>query len=112
MTTYIQDQELPALAFEWSDGSGNLIDFSTGWTFTATVCLIGTSAALVTKSSGITGSATAPNVTVDWSASDFSTLAPGKNYVVYLKARRTSDSKDRYFRPGNLPSFSLSATPA
>lgn len=109
---YIQDQELPAMSFDWYDGNGALIDFSTGHTFAALVCLASTTTALTTKITGITGTATSPNVTVDWVTADFSTLTAGKEYVVYLRARRTSDSKDRYFRPDNLPSFTLGATPA
>lgn len=95
--SYIQGADLPDATFEWRDRLGALIDFSTGYTF---VVKLGTpgSAATVTKSSGITGAATAPNVTVAWSTSgELNTLTPGV-YTLDLIATRTSDSKQRILR--------------
>lgn len=108
---YRVGQELPAMSFAWSDGAGALIDFSTGWTFTAKVCAAtAPTTTLLTKSSGITGAATSPNVTVDWSTTDFADLtaaANGTPYVVHLTATRTADNKQRVFNPGQLPKFTL-----
>lgn len=117
MTTYEYraDQELPAIPVEWLDRDGAVIDLSTGWTFTVKIALASApNTVLVTKSSGITGAATSPNVTVDWSTSDFTTLTPaatGTGYVAHLYARRTSDSKDRVFRPGSPIPFTLYPSP-
>lgn len=99
---YRKDQELPGIAVSWYDRDGAIIDFSSGWTLTAKLCLRSTPATIaLTKSSGITGAATAPNVTIDWSTTDFSSLtASPTEYVVQLYARRNSDSKDRVFKPG------------
>lgn len=113
---YRADQELPAIAVAWSDRDGTLIDFSTGWTFTAKIALAtNPTVVLATKTTGITGAATSPNVTIDFSTSDFSALtaaAAGTLYVVHLYARRTADSKDRVFRPSAPVQFQLLPAPA
>lgn len=92
---YVQGSDLPDLTFEWRDRSGALIDFSSGYTFVLKVGTPG-SAADVTKSAGITGAATAPNVTVAWAtAGELNALVPGV-YALHLIATRTSDSKQRF----------------
>lgn len=109
---YLADQELPAIPVEWRDGTGALIDFSTGWTFTAKVCAATTPTTIaLSKTNGITGAATSPNVLIDWTTTDFSALTPGA-HIVQLYARRTSDSKDRVFRPAKPITFLLLAAPA
>ena len=109
-----QGQELPALPIEWLDADGNAIDFSSGWTFTVKISASGApTVALVTKTSGITGAATLPNVTIDWTTSELSSLpAAGAKYDVRLIARRTADSKDRVFRPGDPIKLQLFSTAA
>lgn len=82
--------ELPDQPFEWKDLNGNVIDFSSGHTFSFR---IGAATPFV-KSSGITGAATSPNVTVSFSAGELDAITPGV-YLGELHARRTSDSKDR-----------------
>lgn len=113
---YRADQELPAIPVAWYDGDNTLIDFSTGWTFTVKLALQETPTTVVlSKTTGITGAATSPNVTIDWSTSDFTGLtaaAGGTTYVWHLVARRTSDSKDRVFRPGRPDTLTLFAAPA
>lgn len=116
MIAYRKDQELPALGLEWRDGTGALIDFSSGWTFTV---MVATSAApntaVLTKTTGITGAATSPNVVIDWATSDFSGLTPsatGAEHVVHVTARRTADSKDRVFRPSDPVTIALYTAPA
>lgn len=109
---YMADQELPAIPVEWRDKDGALIDFSSGWTFTAKVCAANTPTTIaLTKTTGITGAATSPNVLIDWTTSDFASLTPGPQ-VVHLYARRTSDSKDRVFRPAKPITFLLLTAPA
>lgn len=94
--TYIAGAELPDLSLTWWDSNDALIDFSTGYTFTVKVGVLG-SAALFTKTTGITGAATDPNVTIGWStAAELTTLSAG-TYAVQVIARRTADSKDRVF---------------
>jgi hypothetical protein len=101
MITYRVDQELEALGLRWQRGN-EIVDFSTGWTFSLTLSLPTSSTAVLTKTTGITGAATYPNITIDWATSDFTGLGsvdPGTEYKVLLKARRTADSKDSYYRP-------------
>lgn len=62
---HVLGSELPDDAFDWTDAQENLIDFSTGWTFSITVGFPYQDAVL-TKTDGITGAATSPNVTISW----------------------------------------------
>lgn len=112
MTVYMKDQELFGEAFNWLDRDGNIFDFSTGWTFTAKICLKGTTTLAATKSAGIAGAATLPNIELTWSATDFDDLPSGRNYVYFLYATRASDGKDAVFRPDNPPGFTLLPAPA
>ena len=116
--TMYNDQELPSLSLAWTDATGALIDFSSGWTFT--VKLSRTTAPATTlyvKTSGITGSngSTGSNLVIDWSTTDWSTLTAATNgtlYVAHLYARRTADTKDRVFRPADPITFRLYPAPA
>jgi hypothetical protein len=106
---------LPAIPLAWLDATGAVIDFSSGYTFSAKVCAASTTAVLLTKSSGITGAATSPNLTIDWVAADFSGLtasATGTAYDVFVYARRTADSKDRVFNPAKPLQILLFTAPA
>lgn len=89
--TYYRSAELPALQVWWYDDDNNLINFAaaSGWELK-----IGQpgSAALLTKTSGITGSAGTgtpgngtANVAVEWSAGELATLTAG-TYVLQLTA--------------------------
>lgn len=96
---YHATAERPALELWLYDDDGSLIDFSSGYTFVLKVGLPG-SAALLTKSSGITGAAGSgeeptgtPNVTVSWTAGELA-LTPG-SYMGQLTA--TTSSLDRVF---------------
>ena len=108
--SYYNDQELPNATFDWTNAGE---DFSTGWTFT--VRLARTTARATTvllKTTGITSTAT--SVTVAWSTTDWSGLeaaTTGTSYFVYLYARRTADSKDIEFRPGQPVTLTLYAAP-
>jgi hypothetical protein len=113
MNNYYKDQELPALAFNWYDSTGALIDFSTGWTFTVKLCASATpNVVAFSKPTGVTGTATLPNVVVDWTTTDFATLTADTTYNVVVYARRTSDSKDRVFNPGASPQITILTAPA
>lgn len=102
MAGYTVGAELPDITLTWYDSNNNLIDFSTGYTFTIKVGIPG-STALFTKTTGITGAATDPNVTIAWATTlELATLTVGTLYTAQVIARRTSDSKDRFF-PGGFP---------
>lgn len=92
---YTLGADLPDLAITWRDSSDTLIDFSTGHTFTVKIGRPGATA-FVTKTLGITGAATAPNVSISWSITDLASLAAGI-YTIQIVARRIVDSKDRFY---------------
>lgn len=97
--TYIRNAERPSLALWLLDRAGDLIDFSSNYTFSFKIGERGGTAAL-TKTTGITGAAGSgtaptgtPNVTVAWSAGELN-LTPG----VYLwQLTATTSSTDRTY---------------
>jgi hypothetical protein len=92
--TYIVGDDLPSIEIDWYVG-GVLVDFSSGYSWRLRVGRGDT--ATVEKTTGITGAATSPNVTIDWAADELATLDGGQTYTAQLRARRTSDNKDRTF---------------
>jgi hypothetical protein len=86
-------EELDDLAITWTDSGGNLRNFASGWTFEFKLGVLG-SAAVLTKTTGITGAATAPNVTIAFAPEEL--VVANNTYVGQLRARRTSDSKDLF----------------
>lgn len=74
---YVQGARLPQYALEWLDDDGGIIDFSSGWTFVATVAA-DTPAETVahTQDTGITGDDVLPNVVIAWSSA-FASLSAG-----------------------------------
>ena len=95
---YYSGAELPDLHLTWEDEDGEVINFAAGWTFTVKVAREGSTTAAFSKTTGVTGAASAPNVVIAWDTSgELSTLAAGR-YIVQVVARRSSDSKDRYFQ--------------
>lgn len=96
---YRRTAERPSLQLWLLDDDGTLIDLSSGYTFELKVGVTG-SAALLTKTSGITGAVGAgieptgtPNATVAWSAGELD-ITPG-TYDWQLTA--TTASADRVF---------------
>jgi hypothetical protein len=80
---------------------GNLIDFSSGYTFSFKIGRRGT-AAVLTKTTGITGAAGSggeptgtPNVTIVYSAGEFAAVTPSPSYRWQLTA--TVGGLDRVF---------------
>jgi hypothetical protein len=83
---------LPDAAFTWLDNTGDVLDFSSGWTF---VLKIGRfpNAAVVTKTTGLTGQSTAPNLIVHWDINELHNLTPGR-WVIQVTATYT-DGRQR-----------------
>lgn len=104
---YLSNAEYPSAQLTWKDSAGNLIDFSTGYTFTVKLAQNGTT--VVTKTAGITGAATAPNVTIAWDLAELN-ITPGV-YEMFVYARDAA-SKDRAFRPGNPPTIQIVGAPS
>jgi len=103
---YRADQETPSFAVAWKDRDGDLVDFSSGYTFTAQLVKAGVVA--LTKTAGIAGNSTSPNVTVAWTTDELDGLSGV--YEVHLKA--TTGGADRFFRPGNWPTITIEAAPS
>ncbi len=101
--TYVEGSSLPDAHLWWPepDGSG-LIDYSSGYTFTAEVGVAGSAATYTaTGLTGAAGSGTGaapgdvPNlVWAHANTGEITTLAAG-DYTVEVTATRTSDSKTR-----------------
>lgn len=97
--SYLSSAERPALALWLKDDDGNLIDFSSGYTFSFKIGNTGTPA-LLTKTSGIAGAAGSgeepdgvANVVITWTAGELA-LTPG-TYAGQLTA--TTSGLDRVF---------------
>jgi hypothetical protein len=101
---YYKNAESPPTALTWYDDADAVIDFSAGFTFTAKIGVPGQTAVL-SVTTGITGAATAPNVTINWAAGAFSSVTPNE-YALQVTARETSTTKDRELQ---LP-FTLKAS--
>ena len=95
-TAYYQGAEKPDFGIGWLDANGTVIDFSSGYTFTFTLSKDGT--IVYTQTTGITGAATSPNVQVVFPAGWSDSITPDV-YLVRLRARLTSGSKDRDWPP-------------
>ena len=91
---YLQGADLPDLAITWLNSAGNLVDFTTGYSFELKVGRPG-SVALFTKSTGFSASLTDPNLTVAWAnTGELNTIAAGQ-YRCQIRATRISDNKQR-----------------
>lgn len=91
---YRADQTGPPMALEWLDGTGQVIDFAAGgWTFEARIAAQNEpTTVLRTKTTGIVGATSTPNITITPALADWGALpapAPtGDVYVLWLYATR------------------------
>lgn len=97
---YPQGTDSPDAVFWWLDYNDALINFSSGYTFTAQI-LREDDTIVVNKTTGITGAAGAgsepsgtPNLTLAWSNNQIDTLAAGR-YTLRVVANNTASGKDR-----------------
>ena len=108
--TYRADQDVPSYPVEWKDRDGVLINFASGYTFELKLINQATGTIGLTKTTGITGAATSPNITAAWAAGELATVVVAAGvgtYEVHLTA--TSSGADRMFRPGNEPLLIIKA---
>jgi len=89
---YTKGDELEPIEITWHEPDGGLYNFSSGWTFTARIGAPGT-AAVLQKTTGFTGAATAPNLTFAPVAGDFDNI-PSGSYHLDITARLTAGSLD------------------
>lgn len=95
---YYQGADLPDLLITWEDDGGVVVDFAAGHTFEVKVAREGSTAAAFTKTTGVSGGSSPPNVVVEWAtAGELRDLTPGR-YTVQVVATRTADGKRRYFQ--------------
>ncbi len=80
----IAGADLPNIAIEWTDLNGSVIDFSTS-TFTVKVGPEAGGTTQITKTAGITGASSSPNVLIAWTTAEVGTLAAGR-YVIEVIA--------------------------
>jgi hypothetical protein len=100
--TYYKGAERPDIRLWLKDDDGTLVDFSVGvWTFVWKVGIPG-SAAVFTKSTGITGAAGSgvaptgvPNARLSFTAGELDSVTVGSRYHWQLRA--TTSSLDRIF---------------
>lgn len=116
MYSYHKDQELPAMAFNWRDGSNNTIDLSSGWTATIKIALASNKFVILsTITTGMTYALLAPNLLWSPTSGDFTSLAASANGTIYIAwpyIKRTSDGKDDVWKPGKGEPFALYPAPA
>lgn len=91
---YFKGAEHPDIALTWTDSSGAIIDLSAGFTFELKIGH-GGRPALLTKTLGITGAQTAPNLTIVFAATELDNVPAGM-YEVQIRANQTSTNKDRF----------------
>ncbi len=91
---YERGAELEDATFAWTEPDGtSLIDFSTGFTFTLEVGVLAAGFTWLTKTSGISGAATDPNIVIEWTDAELAQVPTG-TWTCRLTATRTSDSRD------------------
>ena len=75
-TAYLSVDEDPGIAYTLKDRDGTVVDFSAA-TFSMVIDPVGSGSA-TTKTTNITGSASAPNVIVTWATGELATLGAGE----------------------------------
>lgn len=87
MNAYTLGSDDPDYPTTWVDGNGNVIDFSAGdWTYEVRLGFPGREAEF-SKTTGITGAATAPNITITWAPGDLDDLTPGTRLLQIFPTR-------------------------
>ena len=110
---YRQDQAGPPIGFRWLNYNRALYDFTVGtWVFTLQVVTYdGFWVKQVEDGdiSGSPGSATDPNVVIDWPANFFSDI-PVDQYMLHLSAL-DADSRPYFFSLQRLPTLQVIPAP-
>ena len=105
--TWYQHAEDPAWSGTWLDSDGDVIDF-TGDTFELKLVTMNGATTVLTKTTGITGAATAPNVIAQWGAGELD-VTPG-TYKIIVTA--TESGRQRSPFGGDSPDIAkIVATP-
>jgi len=87
---YTRTDELEPVSITWYQPNGTLYNFTSGWTFRAR---IGTgSGFLVEKTTGFTGAATAPNLSINFTTGELDGIATG-SYQLDVQATLTATAQ-------------------
>jgi hypothetical protein len=91
---YTKGDELEPIEIDWPQPNGTPYNFTSGWTF---IARIGNpnSAAVVQKTgpTGFTGTATFPNLTINWATGELASI-PAGTYHLDIKANLTVTNQD------------------
>lgn len=109
MMTIYADREDPPWSVEWRNSAGEIRDFSTGYTFRVEFLTTRTKRIFYTKTSGIAGASTSPNIVVSWAVGELADKV-GK-FKLRLVAKNTATDRESVFREGSLPSLHVLAAP-
>jgi hypothetical protein len=109
MMTIYADREDPPWSIAWSDGQGVLRDFSGPYAFRVEFLTTRTKRVFYTKTEGIAGADTSPNIVVSWAVGELADKV-GK-FKLRLVARNTVTNRESVFREGSLPSLLVLAPP-
>ena len=106
MSDYVYDagDEDPDVALTWKDRDGAVINLSAATFSVKLVNSAGTT--VVTKTTGITGASTAPNVVIAWAAGELNIAAGDYRLIVTA----TVSSRQRTFRRNNPPTVQIIAS--
>lgn len=91
---YVKGAELPDFTANFRDASDDIIDMSSGWTFSAKLATEPDTTAIFTKSTGISGGAS-PSVTIQWATTGELNDVDEGTYSLLVIATRSSDSRQR-----------------
>lgn len=103
------DREDPSWKVGWYDGEGVLRDFSVGFTFRLEFLSTRNERLIHTKTDGIAGADTEPNVVTSWAVGELASLA-GHKYKLRLVAVDVL-GRESVFREEQLPTCEIMAAP-
>lgn len=98
------------MALRWNDYTGAVVDFTAGWELTAEIVNYNGLVVASVASANIVGTATSPNVVVDWAVGFFLAFTP-ERYMVHLKAVEIATNRTRHFNLYRPPVIEILAKP-
>lgn len=93
---YYKSAERPDITLTWRGNNGAVLDLSVGYSFELKIGSPG-SAAIFTKTAGINGAQTSPNLTISFISGELDDVPVGL-HAAQLRARETAGSQDRYMQ--------------
>lgn len=109
MMTIYADREDPPWSVEWRDGQGVIRDFSGPYAFRVEFLTTRTKRIFYTKTDGIAGADTSPNIVVSWAVGELADKV-GK-FKLRLVAKNTVTDRESIFRELSLPTLHVLPAP-